>query len=359
MIIQRYIQEEILSRFFWLTGLLILIYISHRFIDFLAISAAGGLSSSFILKMLWLKLIYVLPKLLPVTLFFAVILTYSQLVKDNELIIMQSGGWGQIKQIKIMLALVVPMALLVMAIALFISPLSEFKFNELKHRARHDADINSISAGQFKEFGGNELIAYITSLSADKKIMEDVFLQLRRDEKLILLKADKAELISNQQTGQRHIKFSNGRQYIIPNEGLGYNITDYQNYTILLDTDKSLDVAQKTKSIPTSTLWFSTVKEHQIEIQWRASPGLACLLLPLLGLLLGFLPVAEKRYLLILTAIFSYFAYNNLLSISKSLSEQGLIPSTIGLWWVHATLLIILFILYRRSENQTLFGKVI
>jgi lipopolysaccharide export system permease protein len=41
-----------------------------------------------------------------------------------------------------------------------------------------------------------------------------------------------------------------------------------------------------------------------------------------------------------------YFIYSNLLGISKSLLKNDVIPSMMGLWWVHALLIIIMLVLY-------------
>jgi lipopolysaccharide export LptBFGC system permease protein LptF len=41
-----------------------------------------------------------------------------------------------------------------------------------------------------------------------------------------------------------------------------------------------------------------------------------------------------------------YFIYSNLLGVSKSLLKRDEIPSLIGLWWVHALLIVGILILY-------------
>jgi lipopolysaccharide export system permease protein len=41
-----------------------------------------------------------------------------------------------------------------------------------------------------------------------------------------------------------------------------------------------------------------------------------------------------------------YFIYSNLLGVSKSLLKHDEIPSIIGLWWVHGSLIIAMLVLY-------------
>ena len=140
-----------MQRFLWVAGLLFLIYSSDRFVGYLADAAAGKISSSLVFEMLWLKLVSVLPKLLPVTIFLAVILTYSRLVSDNEMAILFSAGISKLEQLKIVSYLIVPICVFVVGISFIVAPWAEVRLQDLKNQARQEADITGIAAGQFKE----------------------------------------------------------------------------------------------------------------------------------------------------------------------------------------------------------------
>lgn len=336
-----------MQRFLWVAGLLFLIYSSEKFVDYLADAAAGKISSSLVFELLWLKLVSVLPKLLPVTIFLAVILTYSRLVSDNEMAVLSASGMSKLEQLKIVFLLVAPVCIFVAGISFFVAPWAEVRLQELKTQARQEADITGIAAGQFKEFSKGNRVVYVESLSDDKTSMENVFLQVRQHGKLGVLTSDRATFELDEESGNRYIIFEDGRRYVGVPGGLDYKITEFKTYAILVEANEAaLKAANRLESIPTSILLFSDVPSHKAELQWRVSSIFACMLLSLLAVLLSQLPIGEKRYALIFISMLIYFIYSNLLGVSKSLLKHDEIPSIIGLWWVHVLLIIAMLALY-------------
>ena len=347
MIIRRYIHKEILQRFLWAAGLLFLIYSSDKFVGYLADAAAGKISGSLVFEFLWLKLVSVLPKLLPVTIFLAVILTYSRLVSDNEMAILSTSGVSKLDLLKTVFSLILPVCIFIGGISFFVAPWAEVRLEQLKIQARQDADITGIAAGQFKEFSKGDRVVYIESLSDDKTAMENIFLQIRQHGKLGVLTSDRAVFEVDKESGNRYIKFEEGHRYVGVPGGFDYKITEYKTYAILLETPEASSVLEmRLRSLPTSALLFSDISKHKAELQSRASSVVSCMLLSLLAVLLSQLPIGEKRYTLILISMLIYFIYSNLLGVSKSLLKHDEIPSIIGLWWVHALLITIMLILY-------------
>jgi len=328
-------------------GLLFLIYSSEKFVDYLADAAAGKISSSLVFELLWLKLVSVLPKLLPVTIFLAVILTYSRLVSDNEMAVLSASGMSKLEQLKIVFLLVAPVCIFVAGISFFVAPWAEVRLQELKTQARQEADITGIAAGQFKEFSKGNRVVYVESLSDDKTSMENIFLQVRQHGKLGVLTSDRATFELDEESGNRYIIFEDGRRYVGVPGGLDYKITEFKTYAILVEANEAaLKAANRLGSIPTSILLFSDVPSHKAELQWRVSSVFSCMLLSLLAVLLSQLPIGEKRYALIFISMLIYFIYSNLLGVSKSLLKHDEIPSIIGLWWVHVLLIIAMLVLY-------------
>ncbi|NIQ16421.1 MAG: LptF/LptG family permease, partial [Candidatus Dadabacteria bacterium] len=100
-------------RVVWIIGLLFLIFASNKLVEFLADAAAGKLPADIIFNMLWLKMLAIQPKLLPITLFLAVLLAYARLARDNELAILATSGVGKTHQLKIVIRLTVLFCLVV------------------------------------------------------------------------------------------------------------------------------------------------------------------------------------------------------------------------------------------------------
>ncbi|NIN35350.1 MAG: LptF/LptG family permease, partial [Gammaproteobacteria bacterium] len=92
MILDRYIQKEILSKLGWIMVFLVLILTSDKFVDYLADAAAGNLPNDMVLEILGMKMMSLLPRLLPIALFLGVILALTRMSQDRELTIVSSAG---------------------------------------------------------------------------------------------------------------------------------------------------------------------------------------------------------------------------------------------------------------------------
>ena len=127
---------------------------------------------------------------------------------------------------------------------------------------------------------------------------------------------------------------------------LDYQITEYEKYAILTEVTEANGGTGKIAGLATMDILKSDNKVHQAEFQWRLSLILSCLLLPLLAVLLSQSHASERRYLPFIIAISIYLIYSNLLGIAQTLLKRDVLPSIIGLWWVHLLLIGVLVLLY-------------
>ncbi len=354
LIIERYIHREILHRLIWIVGLLILIFASNKFVDYLADAAAGKIPSGFIFRMMWLKLLAAQTKLLPVALFLAVILTYSRLVRENELVILATAGVGKLTQLQIVSRFTFVFCIFVAVLVFYASPWAESELMQLKALAKKQADITGIAAGKFKEFGKGNRVVYVERLSDDKRAMENVFLQIRQQDKLGVLTSDRAMFETDEGSGSRFIVFENGRRYVGEPGALDYQITEYDKYGVLIETGNIESVVAKLAAVPTAVLMASNLPMHHAELQWRISAVLACFLLALMAVLLNQFSLGQKPYVLLFIAILVYLIYSNLLGISRTLLKRDDISPYLGLWWVHLILIFTILFLYYLPQIKQL-----
>ena len=94
MIIDRYVIREISITLFAVTSVLLLIFLSNRYVQYLADASAGDLSSRVVLQLLALKTLSVTIIILPLALFLAVLLAIGRLYKDSEMTAMAACGVG-------------------------------------------------------------------------------------------------------------------------------------------------------------------------------------------------------------------------------------------------------------------------
>lgn len=362
MIIERYIQQEILRYLVWLAGLLFLILVSHRFVDYLADAAAGKLASDLILQMLGLKLLATLPTLLPVSLYLAILLAYSRLLRDSELTIMGAAGLGLRFQLKVALRFTLLFAIPLAIVVFYLAPWAEATMQSLEVRAQQEADITGLTAGQFREFGEGERIVYIEGLTPDGRAMTDVFLQVRQEGKLGVLSSNRAHFDYEPRIGTRYIVFENGHRYVGTPGQLDYEITDYASYSVLLSRSTAIPATLDLEAMSSTSLLRNLNAGKHAELQWRLGILIGAFLLALMAVMLNRVFVRQKQYLSIFIAMLVYFLYSNLLSISKTMVARNVFPPWLGLWWVHMLLglaiILLIFLPYLRGWRRRPLARV-
>lgn len=346
MIIKRYIYRELLVKLLWVMGLLILVLASNRLVGFLADAAEGALPSSMVFQMLGIKMLSSLPKLLPIALFIAVLLGFSRLVRDKELVVLSAAGVNRGFQVFLVLRFAAIYTIIAFAIIFFIAPWAEQNLHILKERAKQESDITGISSGKFKEFNEGERVLYTEGVTNDGKAAKEVFLQVKQEGKLGVLKSDSARFITEPKSGNRFILFEDGQRYVGSPGDQNYQITNYSGYAILVELAEIQSVANRIDAVPTTTLIKSSLPLHQAELQWRVSLVLACLLLPILAVAISYYIQADKRFVPIIIAIMIYIVYSNLLSIAQTFIKREVISVYIGIWWVHLLLIVGIILIY-------------
>lgn len=345
MILERYIHREILSKLGWLMVFLVLILTSDKFVDYLADAAAGNLPNDLILEILVMKMMSLLPRLLPVALFLGVILALSRMAQDRELVVVTGAGMAERFKILAVLKFAGLFSILVLAASFYLSPWAEKNVREISYRAAIESDISGIAAGKFREFSKGDTVVYVEEMDREKENMRNVFLQVRQDGELGVLNSASARYLTSADTGSRYVLFENGSRYEGQPGNRDYRITHYRTYAVLLKTGDSAPGELRMETLPTADLLGDPRPHYQAELQWRLSFVLATLLLPVFALAVNRYCANDSRYVPVFICILAYLIYTNLLGLSRTMLEWDRIPAYLGLWWVHLGLLLITLLL--------------
>jgi len=351
MILESYIQREIRDKLIWLIGLLILILTSHRFVDYLADAASGKIPGYLILNMLLMKMLALVPRLLPIAIFLSVILALARLSSDKELTIMAGSGLSSRFQMGTIFKFSLMFGFMVFLASFYLSPWAEEGVTYLKEKARLESDITGISAGRFKEFSNGDRVVYVKEISNDRQSMKQVFLQIRDEDRLSLLSSEQARFKYDEESGNRYILFENGQRYVGSPGKLDFQITEYQSYAVVIEEGDPATSTGKLEAIPTAKLFSTDSNGYKAEFQWRLAYVIAALLLPLLAVVLNRFSFGDNRYVSLIIGILIYLIYSNLLSISKTLVARGKLSPILGLWWVHLLLIAAIFGIYLLQES--------
>ena len=87
---------------------------------------------------------------------------------------------------------------------------------------------------------------------------------------------------------------------------------------------------------------------------------LSVVLLSLLAVPLGRTSPRQGKYGRLFIAVLAYLVYSNLLGIANTWVTRGLVPTAIGMWWVHVLLLTGVVVLWTRQYGaRWVFGSVL
>lgn len=343
MIIGRYLFVEILYTLLALIALLLLIYISHRFMVYLTQASSGVLPPEFILQVLVIRLLSDLVLILPLAFFLSILLVLGRWYKDNEITALAACG------IPLPLTSLLLAALLFASItatfALVVSPWAKGQMENLKVKISSVAEVGGIAAGRFKEFIQGHGIFYVETIDTTHNEMSDVFVQANLPDKQVILVADRG--YQTLKSEQLFMVLVNGRRYENKRGSLSYIVTEFAEHS--LRVPKRLDTSQgdKRASMTTRALWGTTNGAYQAELQWRLSMPLSVILLALLAVPLAHTTPRQGQYAKILAGILIYLTYSNMLNVTQKLVERGDISPWIGVWSVHASLAVIILILFQ------------
>lgn len=339
LIISRYLSREIFYNLAALTGLLVLIYISHRFMHYLIQAASGALPAEFIFKLVGLKLLSDLMLILPLGFFLAILLALGRLYKDNEITALAACGIAV--PFKTIVGLGVVFSLFIGTLSLILSPWAVTQTNLLKKQASTTAEVSSFMAGRFKEFNQGNGIFYIEAI--EESNMKNVFVQANLPDKRVILVAQHA--YQTTQANEMFMVLLNGYRYEARPNSLAYVITQFGEHAIRIPKPLIGNENNDISALSIGELWQKTEPIYQAELQWRFSLPLSVILLAALAVPLSRTTPRQGQYAKIFAGILIYLIYSNLSNVAQKWVAQGTVPTFIGVWWVHIILAIIIAIL--------------
>jgi lipopolysaccharide export system permease protein len=342
LIISRYLFREILYTLLALTALLILIYISHRFMKYLVQASVGDLPADFIFQLLALKLLSDLMLILPLGFFLALLLALGRLYKDNEVTAMAACGIP-VPVISI-IGFGVIFASIIGTLSLLLAPWAESQWTQLQVKLNTAAEVGGIAAGRFKEFNHGNGIFYVETIDTDSNTMNTLFVQANLPSKRIVMVAKQG--YQTVQQGELFMVLVDGHRYESKPGSLSYVVTEFAEHRIRIPKRLDAPKGDQREAISTSSLWFAQEAPLQAELQWRLSLPLSVILLAALAVPLSHTTPRQGHYAKILSGILIYLIYNNLLNVAKKWVERGDVSPWIGVWWVHAGLLLVVVALF-------------
>lgn len=349
-LIDRYMLREFLISLIAVIGVLWLIYVATRFARYLAQAAVGNLPAEVIFNLLWLNSFGAISILLPIGTFLAVLLSLSRMSSDNELTVIAACGIDGNRILRNVLVFSGAMAIITGVLALLIVPDVLSGRYEIEQKAKIAANTTGLVAGSFKESQDGDWTFYSQQLSEDKTHMENIFIEIHRDEKPLIFRAERGRFDIESETGDKYLVLEDGYRYEGNAGDLDFRIAEYATHSMLIERGESVQVREKHKSLPTSVLWERGEPQDLAEIQWRVSSAVMTVILSVIAITLAHTGPRQGRYAGFFPAVLVYVIYSNLLGVTRAWVEKGDLAPWIGAIWVHLLMIGIMLMLQNRLK---------
>jgi lipopolysaccharide export system permease protein len=178
--------------------------------------------------------------------------------------------------------------------------------------------------------------------------VNNVFVQSTENNRMGVMVAQRG-YIETAANGDRFVVLENGRRYEGTPGTLDYRTVDFDRYALRIEPREAAREAPSNKAMATLELLAERKPEQLAELHWRIALPLAVVIMALFAVPLAFVNPRSGRSWNLVLAVLVYALYNNLLSIFQAWTAQGKIPAWLGLWPVHATMVVVMLVLFSRQ----------
>jgi lipopolysaccharide export system permease protein len=339
-ILDRYILREVVVSWFAVSGVLLAILITNQVAQVLARAAENQYPRGVVLELIALGAVQNLTLVIPIGLLLGIVLALGRLYHDSEMTAAQACGAGSRPVLMPVLGFTALLAVLVAAIALYVTPAAIGRMMSLRSEALRAGQFAPISAGRFRLFGGGSTVVYAQGAEADGSLTR-VFVERDRGGRLEVALAQRATHAYSPDSDLQIITLYDGERFEgVPGERR-FRIVHFASNTIpvrlpaLAGGDVALDGA------PTRQLLSARTPAAFAELHWRIAFPIMTVVLAAIAVPLARLRPRQGRYARIGYAVLIFFVYINLAIAGRQWLARGVMPQWLGLWWAHAAVVLL------------------
>lgn len=339
-IVFRYLTRQVMISMLAVSGILLLVFMSGRFIKYLADAAQGELAGDVLFQIMAYRFPGFLELILPLGYFIGILLAYGRMYLESEMTVLFACGVSDrqvLKQTLIGSGLVM---LAVGAMSLYVSPWGMEQVERIFNEQRKATEFEMLAPGRFQDLSSGERVTYTEALSDDKRQLQGVFIaEISRDKPGIsIVTAEVGSQLVDSETGSRFLILEEGARYQgVPGQ-LDYQVTTFDAYGLKVLAGDARD-RELEEAVSTLELMASDRPEDRAMLHWRFSLPLIVPIVTLLAVRLSRVNPRQGRFFHLLPAMLVYILYLGLLIVARDALADGKVPEWIGMLWVHALFL--------------------
>ena len=304
----------------------------------------GSVPSIFLVQLLALKMIQYSSLLIPISLFFGIIVTLSRLNASNEMVIMRSGGYSSKKIAKVLSKLIIGASAIVMIFNFFITPLVLDYRLQLQHQIIHEQKVYSLKEKNFSTSNDKSKVVYISN----KNNSEPANIFIKSQE----ANSSRIEIASGMKINESNnnlIELSDGSSYVFNIDG-SISVTEYINQEILLQNKIPPLINNDIESKSILDLYSMNNQSSLSESLRRLSMIIATIILGYLAIPISQTKHFDDKYRNIFLSTLLYFSYIVFINfISKAFDTFSIV--SLSFFTLHAIYVLIAYRFYSKSET--------
>jgi lipopolysaccharide export system permease protein len=348
VIFQRSLIREFSQIALAVVGVLLAIILTRLLILLLGRAAGGEVLPEAVFGLIAFGILNYLPVLLGIAVFAAVLLALTRSYRDSEMTVWFASGLSIAAWVKPVLQFSIPVALVAALLSLWVAPWSQDQSVEYQRLLQSRDEVSSVTPGVFRESRNSDRVFFVDKISEGDAEVNNVFVESRQNGKMGVMVAKKG-FIETAENGDRFVVLLDGRRYEGEPGALDYRTVDFDRYAVRIEPREAKREEPQNKAKSTLALIAERTPPTVAELHWRIAQPLAVVIMGLFAIPLAFVNPRSGRSWNILLAVLVYALYSNLIGIFQAWTSQGKIPAWLGIFPVHAAMLLILVILVSRQ----------
>ncbi|PKF63013.1 LPS export ABC transporter permease LptF [Psychromonas sp. psych-6C06] len=333
MILLRYLMLETFKSQVGILFVLLLIFVSQKFIAILAKAINGVIPPDLVLTLLYLNLPTLGTLMLPISFYLAVLFAHGRLHGESEMVAMTSCGYSPNNVLKATLLL----SLFTFAFAafnsLYLAPMAEDKMVSVIEEAESDAGAATLIEGRFHTTSDKGGVVYVEKFMQGQKL-ERVFAAHwpKEEGRAPSVLTSLQGVVENKQDGT-WLTLMDGQRYAGIIGQPNFDNSEFDRFEVHIANREVTEKKRGVEALSTEQLFAVDNPNYQAELHWRFAIPISILMITFMAVPMAKVNPRQGRYAKLLPALALYLTFFLLLSTSRSLIEDGSLPAT-SIWGV-------------------------
>ncbi len=304
----------------------------------------GDIPSIFLIQLLVLKVVQYSSIIIPLSLFFGIMIALNKFYTTNEMTIIKLNGFSNFRLARILSSLIILVTFFMIILRLSLTPMAVEYRSIIEHQISHEQKIYSLKEGSFNISNDKSKVIYINN--KEESEVANIFIKSTSQSGT---RIDVSSKVSSSIDDSDLISLNNGISYVFNPDG-SFSSTEYSTQDMMLSNNipkfTNTDVESKSFTELISMTDILSAKE----IFNRISMIVAGLILAYLAIPLSNYAKRNDKYKNIFIGALIYFSYIIIINV-LSTSVSSKVDLAMCALFVHIIYIYFTFVLYANTTR--------